>query len=331
MTGPPPSRPPPSRLGRLRKQAYLHALDLLLAAPVALAALMLRKIRRMGIERLPLCRRVLLALGVFPVRRHYHEPLFDGRDLAGPLDRPRRLPGIDWDVLGQLALLASFAERPELAGLLPGGAGLGEFRLGNGFFEAGDAEIWYHMIRHVRPRRIIEIGSGFSTLVARAALAADAAGGADACEHLCIEPYEKPWLEAAGVSVLRQPAERVDPALFDRLAAGDILFIDSSHVIRPQGDVVFEFLELLPRLRSGVIVHVHDIFSPRDYPDDWVRREMRLWNEQYLVEAFLTGQRQWRVLAALNLLFHEHYPALRARCPALTSGDRPSSLYLQRL
>jgi hypothetical protein len=324
---------PTSWPGRLRKQFHLHAVDLLLAIPALPGALALRKIRRMGIERLPLCRRILFAVGVLPIRRHYYEPLFDPRDLAGPLDRPRALPGIEWDVQGQLALLAGFADQPQLAALPrekpPGQA---DYYFGNGNFEAGDAEIWYHMIRHFRPRRIIEIGSGFSTLLARRALAANRAADADyACRHICIEPYEMPWLEQAGVEVVRNPVERVDPALFDALAAGDMLFIDSSHVIRPGGDVLFEFLEILPRLRPGVIVHVHDIFSPRDYPKDWVLTEVRLWNEQYLLEAFLMGNRAWRVLAALNLLFHDHYAALREKCPALTRASRPVSLYLRKL
>ena len=81
----------------------------------------------------------------------------------------------------------------------------------------------------------------------------------------------------------------------------DILFIGSSHVIRPQGDVLFEYLELLPTLKRGVIVHVHDIFSPRDYPQSWLLDEVRLWNEQYLLEAFLTDNEHWKSNGIIEL------------------------------
>ena len=86
------------------------------------------------------------------------------------------------------------------------------------------------------------------------------------CKHVCIEPYEQPWLEETGVIVRRELIEEVDIAFFSELKENDVLFIDSSHIIRPQGDVLFEYLELLPQLNKGVIVHVHDIFSPKNYP-----------------------------------------------------------------
>ena len=106
------------------------------------------------------------------------------------------------------------------------------------------------------------------------------------CEHVCIEPYEQPWLEKTGVSVRRELIEDVDFAFFSKLRENDVLFIDSSHIIRPQGDVLFEYLELLPRLSKGVIVHVHDIFSPKNYLKQWLEDDVRFWNEQYLLKAF---------------------------------------------
>ena len=122
------------------------------------------------------------------------------------------------------------------------------------------------------------------------------------CRHVCIEPYEMSWLETSGVSVLRQRVEDVNVGFFSELEEDDILFIDSSHVIRPQGDVLFEYLELLPALNTGVIVHVHDIFSPRDQPKQWLEDDVRFWNEQYLLEAFLTDNTRWRIIGALSYL-----------------------------
>ena len=124
--------------------------------------------------------------------------------------------------------------------------------------------------------------------------------------------------------------EEVGSGLFAQLSRGDLLFIDSSHVLRPQGDVVFEYLELLPSLQPGVVVHVHDIFSPRDYPREWVVDQVRFWNEQYVLEAFLTCNREWKVVAALNLLHHHHFEKLQAVCPFLTPDLEPGSFYVEK-
>jgi hypothetical protein len=139
-----------------------------------------------------------------------------------------------------------------------------------------------------------------------------------------------PWLERSGVRVIRERVETVDQALFRSLEAGDLLFIDSSHVIRPQGDVLCEFLEILPQLRPGVAVHVHDVFTPRDYPRSWVVDKVRLWDEQYLLEALLSGSRDWKVLGAVNCLKHDHFTALQAACPFLTRDREPGSFYIER-
>jgi len=220
----------------------------------------------------------------------------------------------------------------ELAHLANANAGPPAFRLNNGSFESGDAEFLYQLIRARKPRRLFEVGSGNSTLIAREALARNSQEDPEySCKHLCIEPYEAPWLESTGVIVLRQRVEVVDPALFLELEENDLLFIDSSHVIRPQGDVLSEYLQILPTLRPGVIVHIHDIFSPRDYPSEWVKERMLFWNEQYLLEAFLTENTSWRVIAALNLLRHRHYEALRRVCPYLTPSSEPGSFYMQKV
>lgn len=306
------------------------AADAVAAPFVYPAAWFLGRVRKHGVERLPRCRSALLRAGVFPIRDHYYEPRFDLRDLHTPLAADRSLPGIDWNVEGQLALLDSLTFAEELVGIsgAPGGR---DFRFGNLSFEAGDAEVWYQMIRRTKPGRIVEIGGGHSTLLALRAIRQNREDDPEyECAHVCIEPYEVPWLEAAGVSVVRRRAEDAGPALFAELGRGDILFIDSSHVVRPQGDVLFEYLEVLPGLAPGVIVHVHDVFSPRDYPESWLVDMVRLWNEQYLLEAFLTHNREWTVLAALNFLQHHHHERLKRVAPYLTPDHEPGSFYLER-
>jgi len=125
--------------------------------------------------------------------------------------------------------------------------------------------------------------------------------------------------------------EDVEPGFFSELEENDILFIDSSHVIRPQGDVLFEYLELLPSLNKGVIVHIHDIFSPRNYPEQWLKDEVRLWNEQYLLEAFLCHNSHWKIIGALNYLHHHYYEELKRVAPFLTPGHEPGSFYIQKI
>lgn len=123
----------------------------------------------------------------------------------------------------------------------------------------------------------------------------------------------------------------MDASFFKQLQENDLLFIDSSHVIRPQGDVLFEYLEVLPVLNRGVIVHIHDIFSPRNYLRQWLQDEVKLWNEQYLLEAFLSNNGCWEIIGALNYLHHNHYDKLKRVAPFLTPTREPGSFYIRKL
>ena len=311
---------------------FLPLIDLLCVIPVYLSGIFLKLIRSVGVHRLPRVKSTLTHAGVFPIRDHYYEPLFNPDHLTKSLNESRNLPGINWNLEGQLALLEQFRFGGELADVpLTKPAQETVFYINNGAYEAGDAEYWYNLIRLKKPQRIFEIGSGNSTLVATKALGKNKEEDpAYSCRHVCIEPYEMPWLEKTPVEVLRKKAEDVDPSFFSELGNNDILFIDSSHMIRPQGDVLFEYLELIPSLNPGVIVHVHDIFSPRDYPPQWVVDEVRFWNEQYLLEGFLTANDQWKIIGALNYLRHNHFDRLKSCCPFLDDTREPGSFYIQK-
>lgn len=311
--------------------AVAPVLDLMLFAFVIPAALLLKFVRRVGMSRLRLTRAILIRVGVLPVRNHYYEPFVVPRELRHGLNQERELPGIDLNLEGQLDFLSTLTFENELSHLASPGSNPAVFSFGNKSFESGDAEYLYQIIRKIKPARVFEIGSGFSTLMARAAIKKNCEDQADyTCRHLCIEPYEAPWLESAGVEVMRQRVEDVDKSLFRELDGGDLLFIDSSHVIRPQGDVVTEYLEILPILRNGVIVHIHDVFTPRDYLKEWVIDSLLLWNEQYLLEAFLTNNENWGIIGALNLLKNRHFDVLKRVCPYLTRDREPGSIYIQR-
>jgi predicted O-methyltransferase YrrM len=261
---------------------------------------------------------------------HYYEPTYAEEHLPADTTGERLLPGVDLNAAAQLALLARFAYADELRAFPQAKPSPAEFGYVNQMFGPGDAEIYYSIIRTFRPRRIVEIGSGNSTLMALQAIAANRVDDATyRCDVTCIEPYEMPWLESTGVTVVRERVETVALSRFADLAANDILFIDSSHVIRPYGDVLREFQEILPSLAPGVLVHVHDVFTPRDYPDAWLRAERRLWNEQYLLEAFLAFNTRFAVLCANNWLKHNHWDAFSRACPMTTPDYEPGSFWMQ--
>lgn len=187
----------------------------------------MKAVRRIGTERLPICRKILFSIGVFPIRNHYYEPFFDARSPRCPFDEKRHLEGIDWNLPGQLDLLNSFTFADELQDIPSSRQNRLAFHFNNGSFESGDAEYWYQMIRFTKPARIFEIGSGNSTLMARrAVLKNQEEEPGYRCKHVCIEPYEQPWLEKLGVSVLRQRVEETDKKTFSELESGDILFIE---------------------------------------------------------------------------------------------------------
>ncbi|MDR0866434.1 MAG: class I SAM-dependent methyltransferase [Candidatus Symbiothrix sp.] len=277
----------------------------------------------------PHSKKALLDVGVFPIIDHYYEPMFQPKHLYKPLSEERKLHGIDWNVDEQLSILKDFHFQQELNNIPEDYIDDTQFYFKNTVFATGDSEYWYNIIRLKKPKRIIEIGSGQSTKMAQLAIQANhKADTGYQCKHICIEPYEYAWLEKIGVEVKREKVEDVNLDFFRQLEANDILFIDSSHIIRPQGDVLFEYLELLPTLKSGVIVHIHDIFSPRNYLDEWVIDKVRFWNEQYLLEAFLSFNSSWKIIGSLNYLQHNYFDFLSEKCPKLTKEREPGSFYI---
>ncbi len=313
--------------GSFRRAAF----DLLMQPVTALAARWFRHTRRMGFPRYPRTRAILRRAGVLPITDHYYEPRlrYDGFDF----DAERSLPGIQFDAPAQLALLAQVARPDELADVPNESRGRMEYIWWNPSFGPGDAEYLYGLLRLRRPGRFIEVGGGYSTLMAWRALTRNAAEG-HPCDAVCIEPYENPWLEQLGPRVLRQPLEQVPRELFADLAAGDVLFIDSSHMLRPGGDVLLEILELLPSLRPGVAVHFHDVFTPWHYPQRWLVDDQWLWNEQYVLEAFLSCNDSFRILGALHWLSRRHAEEFRRGFPVYAAQEHPwvpGSFWIERV
>jgi hypothetical protein len=177
----------------------------------------------------------------------------------------------------------------------------------------------------LKPRRIIEIGGGYSTRIAGKALAANQSG-----RLTCIEPFpERLNGSSLGIELITKRVEEIDVSFFSSLKANDILFIDSSHTVKFGSDVCYEFLEILPSLKRGVWVHVHDIFFPHDYPAEWLLKRRLALNEQYLLEAFLAFNRGFEVALANYWLALDHVPAVR-RLFASAGPSGSSSFWFYR-
>jgi predicted O-methyltransferase YrrM len=226
---------------------------------------------------------------------HFYSPIVDNVALSGQRDRiwPARpvVAAIDFNDAGHRRVLTEWFPRflPEYdyPEHLDDGDSLASFYTQNSQFSWLDARALFVLLRAWKPKRIIEVGSGYSSLLIADVNRRFFDGG---IEFTCIEPYPRAFLKR-GVSGIAQLIERqvqqVPAADFQRLGPGDILFIDSSHVAKTGSDVNHLLFDVLPALAPGVRVHVHDIFLPHDYPEDWVLKENRSWNEQYVLRALL--------------------------------------------
>lgn len=248
---------------------------------------------------------------------HFYQPIPDTRSLPDALwKQPSDLVGINMNEATQLDLLRNhfmkFRHEYENFHVEPPP---GQRRA----FRGVDALVGYCMVRHFQPQLIIEVGSGFSSLVLGQAAAKNKNS-----VLMCIDPFPSNLLrgECPGLeSVVAKKVQDTDLKFFSRLQSGDILFIDSSHTVKIGGDVNYLFLEVLPRLNPGVIVHVHDVFLPFEYRRDWVLDEFRFWTEQYLLQAFLTFNSEFEVLLANSYLNHYHQEDLKAAFRKLLSWE----------
>jgi len=251
---------------------------------------------------------------------HYYEPLPDFRSITPEqINRCRAYPAIEFNWDEQLALLKELSHyRDELQEI--------DFDFDNGYFSGFDAAVYYALIRQLKPRRIVEIGGGYSTQIAHKALAVNGEG-----ELTCIEPFPEQRLNGAKLKIelITKRVEEIDLDFFSSLTANDILFIDSSHTVKFGSDVCYEFLEVMPRIARGVWVHVHDIFFPHDYPAEWLINRRLALNEQYLLEAFLAFNTTFATQLANYWLCLEH---LDATARLWTNANHPaSSFWMKRV
>ncbi|MEO6138285.1 MAG: class I SAM-dependent methyltransferase [Luteimonas sp.] len=231
---------------------------------------------------------------------HFYSPIGDIDALAAERSRlwshDARCAGIDFQREAQTRLVRDVFPLLLQAFDYPDHAvDAGSYHLQNSQFSQADARALFALLRHWRPRRMVEVGSGYSTL-----LAADINRRfLDNALHLtAIEPFPRSFLhDLPGLQSLRIERVQDTPAqVFAALESGDVLFIDSSHVLKTGSDLVHLLTQVLPCLASGVHVHFHDLFLPDDYPPQWVIDENRSWNEQYAVQAILASNPRYRVV-----------------------------------
>ncbi len=167
----------------------------------------------------------------------------------------------------------------------------------NRYFSPGDAAALYAMIALRKPGQFVEIGSGHSTKFARAAVSRWEL----ATKLVSIDPQPRAQIDRLVDSIERVGLETIDPARFEQLQPGDILFFDGSHQVLQNSDVTVFFTEVLPRLAPGVLVHVHDVYLPEDYPPQWLDR---WYAEQYVLAAWLLGgSARMRIVLPVNYCF----------------------------
>lgn len=284
--------------------------------------------------------RIWQSLGLHVVPVDFYQPIPDTRDLSPNLwSGASEMPGLDMNEAAQLEFLRLCREKYKAEcdafPRQPTGDPF-QYYEDNVYFRSGDAEILYCMVRDLKPRRLIEVGSGFTTLISAQAIRKNQEEDpAYACEFTAIEPYPNPPLNSGmpGLSrLIEKKIQDVPLEEFQKLEAGDILFIDSSHVLKIGSDVHYEFLEILPRLRPGVTIHFHDIFLPREYPEAWVRNKTRFWNEQYLLQAFMAFNGAFEVAWAGGYMRERHAEEMEKAFALFNRVERwPGSFWIKKI
>jgi predicted O-methyltransferase YrrM len=253
-------------------------------------------------------------LGVHVLPKHYYSPVPDYLWLRRNKRlwmRRASLAGVEWDLDRQLEWLDGTC-RPYVAEV----EGLAVYRkaveegwgLGYGPIES---EVLHCFIRSKRPGRVVEIGSGVSTACLVHASKLNAAEGARSTEITCIEPYPGRGLASLGgeVTQIRELCQAVPAEVFERLRAGDLLFIDSTHSVKVGSEVMRIYLEIIPRLPPGVFLHIHDVYLPYLYPRNALRSPFG-WQETALLLALLTNNSHIKVLSCLSALHYDRRDGL---------------------
>jgi hypothetical protein len=282
--------------------------------------------------------RIFQKFGFHIIPNHYYFPIPDTRALKDELwVQPQEMVGININDEMQTNLLSDFHSKfnkeydkfPEKQTNIPY-----KYFIDNHLFSSVDGEIYYCMIRHFKPKKIIEVGGGYSTYLAAEAILKNKEKNGKESELIIIDPYPNKILQKGfpGLSkVIKSKVEDVNYSLYKELGENDILFIDSSHVLKMGNDVQYLYLEVLPRLNKGVLIHIHDIYLPQHYPKEWLIKEYRFWDEQYLLQMFLTYNNEFEIVMCNNYLHQKHQDLLINMFKTYESSKiLPSSFWIRR-
>lgn len=265
---------------------------------------------------------------------HFHSPIPDLRVVEARRDRlfdRKRVPAaITLRDEEQWARLLRVSDAVEALALDADGVAGGRYRFDNPMFDRGDAVALAGMLLLEAPRQFLEIGSGWSTAIAldvRDQYLPDLA-------VTCIEPNPQRLIDAtglpaeSGITLFGQPLEEVDPGVFARLRSGDVLFVDSTHVVKVGSDVTTVIFDVLPSLPDGVLVHFHDVPWPFEYWEEWVLDGWG-WTEAYLLHAFLMFNDAFEIVLWPNML-QRLDPARYDRAVPAADGGSGGSIWLRR-
>ena len=260
------------------------------------------------------------------LRRNFYSPLPQLEELPpGIFQRRNPLRGIKWDVDRHEAFLRDLA--PYLAEFTTPE----EFFWGNAMYESVESEVLYAVVRRYKPKRIIELGSGFTSLIIAAACRKNASEGRS-CRYVVFDPYPRDFVNAGidGVDSLHAVGvAEIQQEEFEALEDGDLLFIDTTHTVKVGSDVNRLLLEVLPTLASGVLVHIHDIFLPYEYPRVFFENHL-YWQEQYMLQALLAENPNFELLLPVSAIARERPDLIMELIPKHQRPVGPSAFWIRR-
>lgn len=278
------------------------------------------------------------SLGFYIIPNHYYEPIPDTSKFKRDLwDTHSELPGIDMREAEQTELLKDLSQKygKEFNSYSLEKTSIAhEYYVNNSSFCAVDAGILYSIIRRYKPARIFEIGSGFSTMISAKAVLANEKESGRKTELTAFEPYPNNMIVKGfpGLTKLvKKRIQDIDVSAFRELKENDVLFIDSSHVLKTGSDVQYEYLEILPRLNKGVLIHCHDIFLPLEYPREFLMERRWFWTEQYLLQAFLAFNDSFKVIWGGSYMNFKHPDLISDIFKLQSSKDCPGSFWMVRV
>jgi predicted O-methyltransferase YrrM len=289
------------------------------------------------IKRLPAIKKLneqVRKQGAFPAG-HYYSPIPEEEDVLAYV-KSRRPPsnellGVKLNERSQNELLNEYIDFYKDLPFPEKATPDQRYYYDNGWFSYSDAIFLYCFLRKYTPKRIIEIGSGFSSAVM---LDTIDSVFSQRPEISFIEPYPNRLIslfkdgDREQVSLIDKKIQEVPSDILLALESGDLLFIDSSHVVKCDSDLHHLMFEILPRLQPGVFVHFHDVFYPFDYPSHWLM-EGRYWNENYFLRAFLSYNSEWEIMFFNTYVHHMFGDLIKEKMP-LCARNHGGSLYIQR-